>query len=86
MKKLAKGQLVVKVLRVAGVETATIERVAKVTKDGIATLVDSSLKFDAATRAEVDQAPGFGMLATCRLVDFDGGEEERWRLDEKGGA
>lgn len=84
MKQLSKGQLVVKVLRVMGVETATIERVESV-KSGVVRLVDSSLKFSASTLHEVDQAPGFGGAASCKLVWFDDGEEQRWALPSKKG-
>lgn len=75
---LKKGQKVVKVLTVMGSDTATIQTVEKVSK-GIATLEGSSLKFDAKTRREVDAAP-FGPGISCRLVDFDDGEEKRWNL------
>ena len=86
MKKLQKGQRVVKVLSVSGIETATIETVDKVTKSGIATLRGSSLKFDASSRREVDQAPALATVASCRLVDFDDGELRRWGLDEEGAS
>ena len=83
MKTLKKGQFVVKVLRMMGTETATIERVESV-KTGVVRLEGSSLKFNTVTLLEVDQAPGFSAVAHCKLVWFDGGEEQRWRLDEKG--
>ena len=83
MKKLQKGQRVVKVLAIRGVETATIETVEKVSQMGVVKLAGSSLCFDATTRREIDQSPAFAGVATCRLVDFDDGELRRWGLDPK---
>jgi hypothetical protein len=72
---LKRDQRVVKILRIGGFETATIETVASV-KRNVAEIVDSSLRFNAVTMREIDPSG----LGTCWLVPFDGGEIERWQL------
>lgn len=72
---MKKGELVVKVLSGAGFKTATIEEVESI-KGGVIKIVDSSLCWDANYLSEIDPAvPGF----STRLVELDGGEEERIR-------
>lgn len=89
MRKLRKGQLVVRVLSLGGVETASIVEVEKVTK-GIAKIKGSSIEFDAQTRQQKTPDDFFEceqwVMGVSRLIDLDGGEEERWGLHSKGGV
>lgn len=68
---------VVKIIDIYGSKTATIQKITKVSK-GIASIQDSSLKFDAETGEEHD--PAFGDGLRCFLVNFDDGEVGRLGL------
>ena len=74
---MKKGELCIRIISVRGSETATIERVERVTRSGII-IDDSRLVYAAvAPHVELDpQLPG----CSSRLVPFDDGEAALWGL------
>ncbi len=77
---MKKGDFCVKVLRGAGVETATIQRVESVKKGVIKLENVESLAYSATTLAEIDPViPGF----SSHLIPFDGDEVEYWGFKDK---
>lgn len=68
----SKGDKVVKVINIQGLETATVQEVESV-KGGKVRLVDSGLVYDKATGRELDVAPGFAAMGiNSRLIVLEG--------------
>jgi len=69
---MKKGQTVVKILSVGGVESAVIGKISAATKTHVVFGNDSHLRYDHSGR-EIDPAPGFVVAGiSSRLVALDG--------------
>lgn len=74
---MKKGDYVIKVITIKANKSATVRKVQKVSK-GVVTLEgDESLTYDANTLKEIDPPMIFAGIYS-ELVEFDGGEVEKW--------